>query len=293
MDKREERAKATDVREEAGMMPAAHDNLGSHLGFPPQAVGHQEDAAGLAREMRGLGPAATEAGPSRENVHRMFDRIAPRYDLLNHLLSFNRDKVWRRRMATLLPTRANLKLLDLATGTGDQLITLFDSGKVASGVGVDPSEKMLVIGVDKIRRRGLSDKLTMLAGSGEAIPCADKSVDVVTISFGIRNVTDVPKALREMHRVLKPDGRALILEFSLPKSAMVRAGYLFYFRHILPTLGGIISGDRKAYKYLNQTVETFPYGEQFVALMREAGFDSVKATPLTFGVATIYQGDKR
>lgn len=313
MDKQEKRAKVSDVREGAGKMPAAHGDVVSHSGIPPQAVGHQKEAAGLGN----LGPAAageshtplapdqvrgdrgggndTEShhGPSRENVHRMFDRIAPRYDLLNHLLSFNRDKVWRRRMATLLPTRANLKLLDLATGTGDQLIALYDSGKVASGVGVDPSEKMLEIGVDKIRRRGLSDKLTMLTGSGEAIPCADKSVDVVTISFGIRNVTDVPKALREMNRVLKPDGRALILEFSLPKSAMVRAGYLFYFRHILPSLGGIISGDRKAYKYLNQTVETFPYGEQFVALMREAGFDSVKATPLTFGVATIYQGDKR
>ena len=325
MDKRDERAKATDVREGAGRMPAAHGDSDSHSGIPPQAVGDQEgsqtpldpgsagaaDASPLsgvtvnhgndkgqtgvsaAHEMSGPQGSRPTKEPSRENVHRMFDRIAPRYDLLNHLLSFNRDKVWRRRMATLLPTRAKLKLLDLATGTGDQLIALYDSGKVASGVGVDPSAKMLEIGVDKIRRRGLSEKLTMLTGSGEAIPCADKSVDVVTISFGIRNVTDVPKALREIHRVLKSDGRVLILEFSLPKSAMLRAGYLFYFRNILPTLGGIISGDRKAYKYLNQTVETFPYGEQFVALMREAGFDSVKATPLTFGVASIYQGDKR
>lgn len=226
-------------------------------------------------------------------MHRMFDRIAPRYDLLNHLLSFNRDKAWRRRMAALLPTRTNLKLLDLATGTGDQLLALYNTGKIVSGVGLDPAEKMLEIGKQKIARLGLGDKLTLSVGSGEEIPFADKSFDVVTISFGIRNVTDVAKSLREMHRVLKADGRALILEFSLPRSRVIRAGYLFYFRHILPTLGGIISGDREAYKYLNQTVETFPHGEDFAALMREAGFESVKATPLTFGVASIYQGDKR
>ncbi len=279
-------------------MPAAHGNFNNSA----------EEAAGLAREMRGLGPAATggegpfdklrvkssvEDGPSRENVHRMFDRIAPRYDLLNHLLSFNRDKVWRRRMATMLPVRPDLKLLDLATGTGDQLLALYDSGKIVSGVGIDPAEKMLAIGREKIARRSLGDKLSLVVGAGESIPCADKSFDVVTISFGIRNVTDVPTALREMHRVLKPDGRALILEFSLPKSRLIRAGYLFYFRHILPTLGGWISGDKEAYRYLNKTVESFPYGDQFAKLMREAGFDGVKATPLTFGVASIYCGDKR
>jgi demethylmenaquinone methyltransferase/2-methoxy-6-polyprenyl-1,4-benzoquinol methylase len=246
---------------------AAHDN-------PPQAVGHP-------------------VGPSRRDVHRMFDRIAPRYDLLNHLLSFNRDKAWRRRMAALLPTRTNLKLLDLATGTGDQLLALYSSGKIASGVGIDPAEKMLAIGQEKIARRGLSDKLSLSVGSAEQIPFPDKSFDVVTISFGIRNVTDVAKSLSEMHRVLKPEGRALILEFSLPTSKLIKAGYLFYFRYILPALGGIISGDREAYRYLNQTVESFPHGENFAKLMREAGFEGVKATPLTFGVASIYQGDKR
>jgi demethylmenaquinone methyltransferase/2-methoxy-6-polyprenyl-1,4-benzoquinol methylase len=223
----------------------------------------------------------------------MFDRIAPRYDLLNHLLSFNRDKAWRRKMTLLLPTRPKLTLLDLATGTGDQLLSLYDSGKIASGVGIDPAEGMLAIGREKIARRRLSATLSLILGSAEQIPFGDRSFDIVTISFGIRNVTDVPLALKEMHRVLKPGGRALILEFSLPKNAVIRGGYLVYFRYILPFLGGIISGDREAYRYLNQTVESFPYGDQFTALMCKAGFGNVKHTPLTFGVATIYQGDKQ
>lgn len=222
----------------------------------------------------------------------MFDRIAHRYDLLNHLLSFNRDRAWRRKMATLLPKRCQMFLLDLATGTGDQLLAIYNSGQIASGVGLDPAEQMLAIGRQKIQARGLSDKLTMQTGSAEKIPFGDNSFDVISISFGIRNVTQVSQALTEMRRVLKPDGRVLILEFSLPRNAFVRAIYLFYFRHVLPRLGGLISGDRTAYRYLNQTVETFPYGQDFGDEMIKAGFGRVSHTPLTFGVATIYQGDK-
>jgi len=232
-------------------------------------------------------------GPSRRDVFRMFDRIAPRYDLLNHLLSFNRDKAWRRKMSLLLPTRPNLSLLDVATGTGDQLLSLYDSGKIASGVGIDPAEAMLAIGREKIARRRLSAVLSMLPGSAEQIPFGDRSFDIVATSFGIRNVTDVSLAMLEMHRVLKPGGRLLILEFSLPKNAIMRRAYLVYFRYILPALGRIISGDREAYRYLNETVESFPHGDQFTAMMLKAGFGGVAHTPLTFGVATIYQGDKQ
>jgi len=231
--------------------------------------------------------------PSRVEVWRMFDRIAHRYDLLNHLLSFNRDKAWRRKMTTLLPKRCELVLLDLATGTADQLLAIYNSGQVAIGVGIDPAEQMLAIGKEKIEQRGLGDKLSLQTGSAEQIPFADDSFDVITMSFGIRNVTDVSRALSEIRRVLKPEGRALILEFSLPKNGLVRRAFLFYFRHILPRLGELISGDATAYRYLNQTVETFPYGEDFSALMTQAGFADARRTPLTFGVATIYQGDKR
>ena len=230
--------------------------------------------------------------PSRHEVWRMFDRIAHRYDLLNHLLSFNRDRAWRKKLIRLLPEGKNLKVLDLATGTADQLLALYDSGRVASGVGIDPSEKMLEIGQAKIAERRLQNFLQLSAGSGEQIPFEDATYDAVTISFGIRNVTDVPGALAEMYRVLSPGGKALILEFSLPNNALMKAMYLFYFRKILPFLGGLISGDRHAYRYLNRTVETFPYGKAFVDLMQAAGFKNVAAEPLTFGVATIYSGDK-
>ena len=222
----------------------------------------------------------------------MFDRIAHRYDLLNHLLSFNRDKAWRRKMTTLLPKRCDMNLLDLATGTADQLLAIYNSGQIARGVGLDPAEEMLAIGRRKIEARGLEDKLILQAGSAEKLPFSDNSFDVITISFGIRNVTDVLKALKEMRRVLKPEGRALILEFSLPRNAFIRTIYLLYFRHVLPRLGGFISGDREAYRYLNQTVETFPHGKDFDAEMARAGFGRFSHTPLTFGVATIYQGDK-
>lgn len=233
----------------------------------------------------------TDRGPSRDNVASMFNRIAHRYDLLNHLLSANRDKRWRRKLVDLLPPGDNLHVLDLATGTGDQLLSAFESGRVAQGTGLDPAEKMLAIGREKIAARGLSDKLRLTTGIAESLPVADNSMDAITISFGIRNVTDVQMALSEMTRALRPGGRALILEFSLPSNVLIRQLYLFYFRHVLPRLGALISGDASAYRYLNQTVETFPYGDDFLSLMRQAGFAHVEKLPLTFGIATIYRGD--
>jgi demethylmenaquinone methyltransferase/2-methoxy-6-polyprenyl-1,4-benzoquinol methylase len=230
--------------------------------------------------------------PSRRQVWKMFDRIADRYDLLNHLLSGNRDKAWRKKMAALLPDRSNLNVLDLATGTADQLLALYDSGRVDHGTGTDMAEKMLAIGRKKIEARSLSDRLTLSVGNAEQIPFDADTFDVASMSFGIRNMTDVPGTLREIHRVLKPEGRVLILEFSLPGNRLLKSLYLFYFRHILPRLGATISGDSGAYRYLNETVETFPYGEAFCRLMSEAGFRNVAANRLTFGIATIYQGDK-
>jgi demethylmenaquinone methyltransferase/2-methoxy-6-polyprenyl-1,4-benzoquinol methylase len=229
--------------------------------------------------------------PERENVHRMFDRIAHRYDLLNHLLSANRDKAWRQRMIALFPEGDRLEHLDLATGTADQLLTAYDSGRISRGIGLDPSEKMLALGRKKITSRSLEQALTLQSGNAEQLPFADRTFDLLTISFGIRNVTDVPRALSEMQRVLRPGGRALILEFSLPSNRLVRKSYLFYFRHILPRLGGLISGDSYAYRYLNRTVETFPYGHAFCSLMSDAGLRNVRENRLTFGIATIYQGD--
>ncbi len=230
--------------------------------------------------------------PSRTAVWRMFDRIAHRYDLLNHLLSLNRDVVWREQLSSHLPERQNQIVLDLATGTADQLFSMYRTGNVKDGIGLDMSASMLAHGKGKIRARALEQSLTLIRGDAEKLPFGDGSVDTVSISFGIRNVTDVRATLMEMRRVLSIGGRALILEFSLPTSRILKRLYLLYFRHILPRLGGLISGDQAAYRYLNATVETFPYGNSFCELMSGIGFRNVCSFPLTFGIATIYQGDK-
>jgi len=236
---------------------------------------------------------STDAAPSREGVAGMFDRIAERYDLLNRVLSFGRDIAWRNRLVRALPQRGNLHVLDLATGTADVLLACARRGPgVARGVGLDPSAGMLGHGARKIRRAGLDGTLTLFQGDGATLPYADATFDATTIAFGIRNYADYEAGLREMHRVVKPDGRALILEFSLPANAAFRTLYLFYFRNILPRIGGLLSGDFAAYSYLNRTVETFPYGEAFCDKMRRSGFKTVEAHPLTFGIATLYIADK-
>ena len=222
----------------------------------------------------------------------MFDRIAGRYDLLNHLLSAGLDRRWRKRVANLLPPGDNLHVLDLACGTGDQLIALTASGRVVHGVGLDLAEEMLTIGREKISQRGLEQVLSLQTGDAENLPFDQNSFDAVTIAFGIRNMIDVKRTLREMLRVLKPKGRALILEFSIPRHRLVRGPYLFYLRHVLPRLGAIISGDSAAYRYLNETIETFPHGEVFCQIMRDTGFANVTATPLTAGIVSLYRGDK-
>ena len=224
---------------------------------------------------------------------KMFDRIAERYDVLNRVLSFRRDVAWRKFLYEKLPDGCGLKVLDLATGTGDVLLGLAAAGdKVAAGVGVDKSAKMLAVGKRKVEERRLTRAVTLLRGDASALGVMGESFDVATMAFGIRNVPNVPEALREIWRVLKPEGRVLILEFSLPRNRIIRGLYLFYFRNILTRIGAFVSGDRHAYRYLNRTVEEFPRGEAFCSILREAGFKNVQAHPLTFGVATLYEGDK-
>lgn len=239
------------------------------------------------------GPSAGTEAPSRRDVWRMFDRIAHRYDLANRLLSFGIDRRWRRRLARHLPEGSDLQVLDLATGTADQILDLFArSEAVAEGVGMDLAEQMLARGREKVAARGLSQRVRLETGDACAIPAESTSVDVLTMSFGIRNVLDVPLAFREMLRVLRPGGRALILEFSLPANRVIRRLHLFYLRHLLPRIGGFLAGDVAAYRYLNQTIETFPFGDTFCAWMEKEGFENVQAYPLTFGIATLYTADR-
>lgn len=224
---------------------------------------------------------------------KMFNDISPRYDLLNHLLSFGLDIAWRKRLAQLLPAGTNLRILDLATGTADVLLSIFkNSKKIKAGYGIDLADKMLAIGREKIAHKNLGDVIKLQTADANQIPFANNDMDCITMAFGIRNVQEPKKVLKEMHRVLNPTGRALILEFSLPPNKLLRGLHLFYLRQIVPAIGAIFSGHYQAYKYLNQTIETFPYGEDFCRLMKEAGFINTKANPLLWGVATIYQGDK-
>jgi len=223
----------------------------------------------------------------------MFDRISPWYDGLNRLLSLRQDVRWRKKLAEFLPQDRPLRILDVATGTADVPIFLLEKmpavGKI---VGIDPAKKMLSIGRDKIARRKLQSVVTLFPGNAMQLPFPGDVFDAVTISFGIRNVTDIGRALREMYRVLKPGGRVLILEFSLPGFPLFRKIYLFYFRRLLPGIGGLLSGAPGAYRYLNRSVETFPYGENFLKRLEASGFRRTKAVPLTFGIATLYVGEK-
>lgn len=230
---------------------------------------------------------------TRKDAWVMFNRIAHRYDLLNRLLSFRQDVVWRKKLAQFLPDRKNLCLLDVATGTGDVIFSLLKTtDKISSATGIDMAEKMLDVGRAKLRSLKLENRMNLRHGDATDIPFEEDTFDVVTASFGIRNVNNLDLGIQNMFRVLKENGRVLILEFSLPKSKLFKVFYLFYFRNILPIVGGLISGDSYAYNYLNQSVETFPYGNDFCDVLMKNGFKNVKFYPLTFGIASIYQGDK-
>jgi len=231
--------------------------------------------------------------PPRTGIWRMFDRIARRYDLLNHLLSLGQDIRWRKKVTRFLVNKYDQYILDLATGTGDQLLYMFScSDLIDRALGTDLALKMLDRGREKVKKRKLEDRIVLEEGDAENIQYPDNIFDAVTISFGIRNLMSVERSLSEMYRVLKPAGRVLILEFSIPQNILMRSIYLFYFRYLLPFIGSVISGDRYAYRYLNETVEGFPYGDAFCQLLRESGFQNVSMYPQTFGIATIYCGDK-
>jgi len=226
---------------------------------------------------------------TRTDVWKMFDQISKSYDRINRILSFGQDNGWRKKVAKEMPLKPHLEVLDLATGTGDQLIALFKAGlSIKRAVGIDLSEEMLKIGRTKVAS---NLKIELIHGDAQKIPFEDQTFDATTFSFGIRNVGDPLTSLKEIHRVLKPMGRCLILEFSMPPPA-IRPFFLFYLRKILPRVGGILSKNAAAYRYLNTTIESFPSGEAFLALMKEAGFSSLKKIPMNFGGVTLYIGTR-
>jgi demethylmenaquinone methyltransferase/2-methoxy-6-polyprenyl-1,4-benzoquinol methylase len=239
-------------------------------------------------------PERDSLASSKVNSHLLFDRISSRYDLLNRLLSLGRDIHWRKEVSHIIREAPHENVLDLACGTCDLIIEAFASNPdIQQGIGVDMAEKMLGIGKKKLDNRNLETKISLVRGDGMAMPVASNSIDFAMIAFGIRNMHDPLKSLSELFRVLKSGGRLVVLEFSIPVNRLVRVAYLFYFRYILPLVGGIISGDHHAYRYLNRTVEAFSHGKGFGQLMKKAGFASPQIRRMTFGIATIYCGDKQ
>ena len=233
------------------------------------------------------GSAANEhAGRVRE----MFARIANRYDLLNHLLSANVDKRWRRIVATKVRDKLSSSsacVLDVACGTGDLSLTLFETTG-ARVVGTDFCRPMLAIAAGK-----LSSQVRLIEGDAMRLPFRSGSFDAVTIAFGLRNLSSVENGLAELCRVLKPGGWVAVLEFSSPPNPMFRAVYGLYFRKVLPVLGGAISGSLNAYTYLPASVQKFPDQAQLVLMMEQAGFDQVQYQNLTGGIAALHMGRRK
>lgn len=230
--------------------------------------------------------------PSRHEIWKMFNALSPTYDRTNFVLSLGLDQRWRKQVAKYLPARGHLKILDLATGTADQLIALFDAkASIRSAVGIDLAADMMAIGRQKVDGKFYGKRIQFVEADAQKLPFPENHFDAATFSFGIRNVPSPLTALQEAHRVLTPFGRCLILEFSLPKRP-IRWGYLLYLRYILPWIGGLLSKDPAAYRYLNQTIEGFPHGQAFLALMSQAGFKQVRAYSMALGGVTLYVGEK-
>ena len=226
-------------------------------------------------------------------IRRMFDGIAPRYDLLNHLLSLNIDRAWRRRVTRMVPATTG-PVLDLCTGTGD---LAFEYDRACDGrvpiVGADFAGEMLTRAMAKSRRGGSDPRVRFVQADAQRLPFADDTFEVVAVAVGLRNVTDPDRGLAEMTRVARPGGRVAVLEFSRPRHWFFGRAYRAYFRYLLPLVGQLFSrsGDR-AYAYLPASVMEFPDGEGLADRMRSAGLRDVRYTPLTFGIATVYVGTR-
>lgn len=227
---------------------------------------------------------------TKQNIGHLFNRIAGTYDRLNHLLSLNTDRRWRRRaVRRLTPCE---KVLDVASGTADLAIEMVRQDKVQQVTGIDISEEMLRIGDEKVRKADLASRITLQQGSALALPYPDGHFNAVTCAYGIRNFSDLNLGLQEMQRVLCSEGQLLILEFSYPDNKIIRFFYDFYFSKIMPAIGRKVSKDSSAYSYLNRSVKEFIWGEEMAEKLRAAGFRNVSFHPMTFGITTLYLAQK-
>lgn len=227
----------------------------------------------------------------KNQVEEMFDQISPSYDLLNHLLSANIDKVWRRKAMSILRPWKPRTILDVATGTADFAIAAAKL-KPDKVTGVDLSEGMLKIGRQKVEKHGLGKVIQLLKADSESLPFEENSFDAAIVGFGVRNFENLTQGLNEIHRVLNPGGIFIILEFSRPRNKWFRKIYFWYFTRVLPLLGRIVSKDNRAYTYLPESVKDFPDGSNFISILTTCGFVNCMVKPLTMGIASIYKAEK-
>ncbi len=221
----------------------------------------------------------------------MFDTISGDYDGLNRVISFGIDVKWRKKVVNIVKATNPTTVLDIATGTGDLAINLVETN-AENITGLDISCGMLEVGKEKVKKKGLENKIEMVLGDSESLPFNDNTFDAITVAFGVRNFENLENGLKEIYRVLKPNGVFVILETSVPTKTPYKQGYNFYSRNILPAIGKLFSKDRSAYKYLSESASVFPYGEALNNILRKIGFIDVEDLPQTFGVATIYKSSK-
>lgn len=230
---------------------------------------------------------------SKQGIHRVFDTIAPRYDLINTLSSFGLDAYWRNEAARLLKPVRHQRILDLACGTGELGLTFLRKiPDIESIIGLDLSEGMIALAKAKTAQTPAAGRMSFEVGNAEALAHPDNTFDLVSIAFGIRNIPDFELALRDMHRVLRPGGHVLICEFSIPENRLSRQLFLGYLRLGIPLIGRLFSRDPDAYVYLNQTIEAFPSGHAFARHLAGAGFRNITLHPMTLGAVTLYMAEK-
>jgi len=237
-----------------------------------------------------VNPYNTDAGKKSE-VQAMFDSIASNYDFLNHFLSFGIDIIWRKRLIRELKKSNPTSVVDIATGTADLALMAVKKG-IPRVTGIDLSEKMIEVGNEKILKKSLQEKIKLITGDAEALPFSNNSFDAAMVAFGVRNFENLGKGLQDISRVLKPGGSLFILEFSRPERFPIKQLYHFYSFNILPLIGRVVSRDSRAYTYLPESINEFPFGNLMKGIMEENGFSQCRFIPLSFQIATIYIGIK-
>ena len=236
-------------------------------------------------------PYGQEDKSKKSEVKEMFDNISPKYDFLNHFLSVGIDNLWRKKAVKQLRAIAPKKILDIASGTGDFALELL-SLKPTQIIGADISEGMLEMGRKKMKKKGVDHIITMELGDSENLSYEDNAFDALTVGFGVRNFQDLEKGLSEMLRVVRPEGKIAILEFSKPKKFPIKQYYAFHSRYVIPFFGRMISKDSSAYTYLPESIKAFPEGKSFEEIMRKLGYKDVYSILCSGGIATIYIGTK-